>query len=209
MGKGSGRKWQNWSSAPRSDNTGGSRRGGSYIVCTSCKDSWIWRSKLTSQRCCSRCGVAFEGGDSSSAPKAQGGNAAAGAAKPIVVDDDPTQFAVALLSIIGQMMPNANPTQQQGLESLKSMLLDGSMSQGQSGPPKSKTPQQEHSELMRHHDQVQSKLRRMEKKQGDKEAIVLKRRSRFCRPLTCQWLNKLMTRGMPSLSPNRLLPIGQ
>jgi hypothetical protein len=125
--------------------------------------------------------VAFEGGDkSSSSSKAQGGNAAAGAAKPIVVDDDPTQFQVALLAIVAQMLPNADPAQAQGLEALKTMLLaKGSTTQGRSEPDKPKSPQQEHTELMRYHDQVQSKLRRLEKKQGDMDLLMEKKRMEY------------------------------
>ena len=121
--------------------------------------------------------MAFEGGEKSLSPaktdKAQ--------AVPIVVDDDPTQFVVALLAILGQMMPNANPEQKQGLEGLKTMLLakNGSTTQGRSEPDKPKTPQQEHTELMKYHDQVQSRLRRLEKKQGDKDLLMEKKEREF------------------------------
>ena len=100
MGKhAGGRKWQNWSSAPHGD-TGG-RRGG-YIVCGKCDDSWIWTSKLKSQRCCSRCGSPFEGNKKSDT--ADGGNEAAGAAnaadgKTTLDGKDPTEFQLALLSL--------------------------------------------------------------------------------------------------------------
>ena len=125
--------------------------------------------------------MAFEGSKSSSSSKAQGGNAAAGAAKPIVVDDDPTQFDVALLAIIGTMLPNAGPAAAQGLEAIKTLLLaKGAKTQGKSSEPdKPKSPQQEHTELMKYHDQVQSKLRRLEKKQGDKDLLRDKKEREF------------------------------